>query len=166
MKRILFAGLLASALGAAVIPALAQTATPPAPQPMMEEGPYGKGRHGHGGPHGPGRLIDANFDNVIGDDEAASIADREFGRIDSDRNGALSEAEFTTVRGKGRWWDWTQTQDAGMTDGLKTKFAALDADKNASVTKTEFMADAKTRHAAADADKDGKVTPWEFRSQN
>ncbi len=165
MKRMILTAALASLLGAAVIPALAQTATPPqgAQPPMEERGHHGKGKHGHGG---RGNIIDANFDNVIGDDEAASLADREFNRIDSDRNGALTEAEFTAVRGKGRWLDWMQTQDAAMTDGLKAKFTALDADKNASVTKAEFMTDAKARYAAADADKDGKVTPWEFRAQN
>jgi hypothetical protein len=165
MKRFLIASIAASLLASA---AFAQTATPQPPaqeQQMMERGHHGKDRHGHG-PGGPRGLIDMNFDNVIGDDEAASMADREFQRIDGDRNGALSEAEFTAVRGKGRWFGWAQSQDQAMTDGLKAKFATLDADKNASVTKAEFFADARTRYASADADKDGKVTPWEFRAGN
>jgi EF hand len=165
MKLILIASLATSLLASA---AFAQTATPQPPaqdQQMMERGHHGKGRHGHG-PGGPRGLIDMNFDNVIGDDEAASLADREFDRIDSDRNGTLTETEFTAVRGKGRWLGWAQSQDQAMTDGLKAKFATLDADKNAGITKAEFLADAKTRYAAADADKDGKITPWEFRAAN
>jgi EF hand len=167
MKRVLIATALVSLFIAAAAPAFAQTATPqqPGAEQMMERGHHGIGRHGHG-PGGPRGLIDMNFDNVIGEDEAASLADRDFQRMDSDRNGALSEAEFSTLRGKGRWWNWAATQDQAVTDGFKAKFAALDQDKNASVSKAEFLADAKTRYAASDADKDGKITPWEFRAAN
>jgi EF hand len=168
MKNVIMAATLAALVGGGVAPALAQTATPPqgdAPQ-MMEQGHHGKGRHGHGGPGGRDGVIDANFDDVVGDDEAARIAERDFNRIDADRNGTLTQDEFTARRSRGGWLDWVQTQDAAITEVLKVKFAALDADKNASVTKAEFLADAKARYEAADADKDGKVSPWEFRAQN
>lgn len=169
MTRIFPAFAVIGLMSVSSVSALAQTATPPqadAP-PVMEQGHHGKGRHGDKGQHGGARMIDANFDNVIGDDEAAGLAEREFNHIDNDRNGTLTEAEFTVLRDRGHWWQqWTQTQDAGIADGLKAKFAALDADKNGSVTKAEFLVDAKARYAAADADKDGKVTPWEFRAQN
>lgn len=197
MKKIIIPAALAVLVGAAIIPALAQTTTPPpAPPPAAEQqdeqemdqmadtqgyghhrkrhrgmggeemGRHGMGGHGMGKHGGPGRMIDANGDNIIGDSEAASLADREFMRLDRDGSGDIAEAEFTTPRHRGGWWQWSQSQDAGITEGLKSKFTALDADKDAKVTKAEFMADAKTRFAAADADKDGKVNPWEFYAQN
>ncbi len=148
-------------------------------------GPDGEGwgRHGgrHGGKHagmgghgrhGGGRMmrvIDANADGVINDDEAASLADFAFMHMDRDRDGAVSEAEFSERRGPGRhgggWFSWLGKDEAeAVLKVRKDKFAALDADKNGSLSKTEFFADAKTKLAAADADKDGKVTPWEFRA--
>jgi EF hand len=180
MTRILTSLAAAGFLSVATVAVFAQNAPVPEPQQapqqqmgepqrqQMEFRHHGKGRHGHGGPGGMGRMIDANFDNVIGDDEAASLADREFMRLDQDRNGSVTEAEFTAPRGpQGRWWrQWTQSQDQAVADGLSAKFTTLDADKNGQVTKAEFLTDAKTRYAAADADKDGKVSPWEFRAAN
>ncbi len=131
------------------------------------KGGHGKGGHGKGGRHM--QMIDANGDGVIGDDEAATLADHAFNRIDSDGSGDVSVDEFSTVRG-GRhgWRNWfgSGAQNEAMTEGLKVKFTTLDADKDGKLTKAEFLADAKTRFAAADADKDGKVSPWEFRGQN
>ena len=132
----------------------------------------GMGGHGrHGGGHMM-RIIDANADGVINDDEAASMADFAFMRMDRDRDGAVSEAEFTEGRGPGGhgrhgggWFRWLAKDEAeAVLKVRKDKFASLDADKNGSVSKTEFFAEAKTKLAAADADKDGKVTPWEFRA--
>jgi Ca2+-binding EF-hand superfamily protein len=136
------------------------------------EGRHG-GRHegrGHGGRHGgPGmRMIDANADGAIGDDEAAAMADHAFNRMDDDRDGKVTEAEFAQgPRGKrGGWFNWSQAETDAVMKVRKDKFASLDANKDASLDKTEFFADAKARLTAADTDKDGKVTPWEFRAAN
>lgn len=115
------------------------------------------------------RIIDANGDGVIGDDEAAALADFAFMRMDRDRDGSLSEAEFVERRGPGRhggfWMRWLGKDEAdAVLKVRKDKFAALDADKNGNLSKTEFFADAKAKLAEADTDKDGKVTPWEFRA--
>jgi EF hand len=161
---------------ALAIPASAQdstTATPDTAQ-MADRGDGARGdrdgRHHGGGKHG-GRhmqMIDANGDGVIGDDEAAAIADHAFNRIDSDGSGELSVDEFSTVRGGHGWRNWfgSGAQSTAMVEGLKAKYATLDADKDGKLSKAEFLADAKVRFAAADADKDGKVSPWEFRGQN
>jgi hypothetical protein len=122
------------------------------------------GQH-HGGKHRL-TLVDLNADGVIGDDEAAVVAERIFGRLDRDNSGDLSEAEFTTLpRGRG-WWRMFGAQDEAVVEVLKAKYASIDSNKDQKVVKTEFLVDARARFQAADADKDGKVTPWEFRSQN
>lgn len=128
-------------------------------------------REGHGG-RGRGhmmRIIDANADGVINDDEAASLAEFTFMRMDRDRDGAVNETEFSERRGPGRhgggWFRWLAKDEAeAVLKVRKDKFVSLDADKNGSLSKMEFFADAKAKLAAADADKDGKVTPWEFRA--
>jgi hypothetical protein len=133
----------------------------------------GMGRHGgkhHGGKHGGRRgmhLIDTNNDGVIGEDEAASMAEFGFHRMDKDRDGKVTEAEFVAgPRGKrgGGWFNWNSDEKAAVEKVRKDKFATLDINKDASLDKAEFFADAKAKLAAADTDKDGKVSPWEFRA--
>ncbi len=166
MKKIIIPAALAVLVGAAIIPALAQTTTPPpAPPPAAEQqdeqemdqmadtqghghhrkrhhgmggeemGRHGMGGHGMGKHGGPGRMIDANGDNIIGDSEAAVMADQGFMRLDRDQSGDVDESEFTTVRKRGGWWNWSGAQAEGATEGLKAKFATLDADKNSKVSK-------------------------------
>ncbi len=164
-------------LSAATSVALAQQANDAPPPPDMSEvdgGPHGEGRDGgrHHGKHGKGhggkgmRIIDANNDGVIGEDEAAALADRAFMRMDDDRDGKVTEAEFTQgPRGKrGGWFNWNSDEAAAVQKVRTEKFAALDTNKDKSLDKAEFFADAKAKLAAADTDKDGKVSPWEFRA--
>ena len=137
----------------------------------MGEG-RGMGHHGgkhHGGKHGRGRgmqMIDVNNDGVIGEDEAAALADRAFMRMDDDRDGKVTEAEFISgPRGKrGGWFNWNSDEKAAVEKVRKDKFTSLDANKDGSLDKTEFFVEAKAKLAAADTDKDGKVSPWEFRA--
>lgn len=151
-------------------------APPPAAE-QMDDGPDGghddghRGKRHHGGPGERGgrqMLIDVNADGIINDDEAAVLADHAFNRMDENRDGSLTETEFTTPRGhRGGWFNWGNSDEtAAVLKVRKDKFATLDTDKNATINKVEFFADAKAKLAAADTDKDGKVTPWEFRAQN
>jgi EF hand len=129
---------------------------------------HGGDRDGGRGHHGGMRMIDLNGDGIISEDEAANLVDAAFQHMDADGDGTLTEAEFTAgPRGHhGGWFNWSTAESAAVTKVRKDKFTAMDTDKNASISKAEFFADAKTRLAAADTDKDGKVTVWEFRSQN
>lgn len=155
----------------AATPLLAQE-QPPAPQGEMHDqggGWWGKG-HGHGKNHGEGRggrgmrMIDANSDGMIGADEAAAMADRMFMRMDEDRDGSLTEAEYSTPpRGK-RWFGWGQAEADAVLKVRKEKFAALDTVKDGKLSKAEFFVESQQMFASADTDKDGKVTPWEFRA--
>lgn len=143
------------------------------PGRMMGEGGGRMMGEGRGG----GRMmamLDTNGDGAIGDDEAAAIADRMFSRIDANGDGVISQEEFTSgPRGRGmkqggswRAWLGLSSDEAAAVQKVRAdKFAALDTDKNGSLSKQEFFAEAKARFAAADTDKDGKVTPWEFRAQ-
>jgi EF hand len=134
----------------------------------MMGGDHGKGHHrgGHGGKHGGMRMIDANNDGIIGEDEAAGMADHAFLRMDDDADGKLTEAEFSAgPRGKhGGWFNWSKAESDAVMKVRKDTFASLDSNKDQSLDKTEFFAEAKAQLAAADTDKDGKVTPWEFRA--
>lgn len=129
-------------------------------------GKHHGGKHGgRGGKHGM-RMIDTNSDGAISEDEAASMAEHGFQRMDRDGDGKVTEAEFTQGRhGKrGGWFNWNSEEKAAVEKVRNDKFATLDVNKDASLDKTEFFAEAKAKLAAADLDKDGKVTPWEFRA--
>jgi hypothetical protein len=163
----------------AVTAASAQQAQTPVPEQTQTKDAYGSfemadrgeghgphGRHSVEGKHG-GRgmhMIDANGDGVIGDDEAAGLAEHRFNRLDRDRDGNITETEFTSPPRRG-WHAWFGSAESeAVMKVRKEKFAALDTNKNLGVDKAEFLAEAKAKLAAADTDKDGKVTPWEFRA--
>jgi Ca2+-binding EF-hand superfamily protein len=156
--------------------AVAQQANDAPPPPGMENndgdmGHGGKHHGGRGGKHGNrhgGRgmqMIDANNDGIIGEDEAAALADHAFQRMDNDGDGKVTEAEFVAgPHGKRGWFDWNSAETAAVQKVRSDKFATLDVNKDKSLDKVEFFADAKAKLAAADTDKDGKVSPWEFRA--
>jgi opacity protein-like surface antigen len=176
MNKVIIVITLAALLGTAIAPAMAQTAGEPDQQTQLADRGDGDGNGGrhhgkdrHGDRHGGGhmRIIDSNNDGVIGEDEAASIAEHMFNRMDANADGVVTETEYTTLPHAHFWSNWLNSAEVAAVEKVrKEKFASLDADKNASMSKPEFFADAKARLAAADTDKDGKVTPWEFRSQN
>jgi hypothetical protein len=176
LKLALASTLLAGTVGFAT----AQTADqPPPPQDEMMMADRGGDRDGHGGWHrgrGHGerggrmmRMIDANGDGFIGDDEAAAMADRVYMRLDQNNDGSVDKAEFATPHRRGgirAWFGFGADELAAVQKVREEKFATQDADKDGKLTKAEFFADAKARLAAADTDKDGKVSPWEFRAAN
>jgi hypothetical protein len=160
--------------------ASAQTAEqPPAPDSEMMMADRGDGDGHRGGWHrGKGhgerggrmmRMIDANGDGTISEDEAAAMADRMYTRLDQNNDGFLDKSEFAMPHRHGgirAWFGFGADELAAVQKVREDKFVALDADKDGKLTKAEFFAEAKGRLAAADTDKDGKVSPWEFRAAN
>ncbi len=110
--------------------------------------------------------IDSDGDGLIGDGEAAAMAEAAFSFMDGDGDGQLSDEEFLNGHMGWRWGRaLNRERQKVMQDFRKTRFIEMDADKNSKVSQAEFMASAKLRFQAADSDKDGKVTPWEFHAQ-
>lgn len=126
-------------------------------------GRHGEGRGGHRG-HGM-MIIDANSDGFIGPDEAASLADGMFMRLDQNRDNVLDETEATAGPGNHGWRAWFgSAAPADVTAKLKTAFTERDTDKDGKVSKVEFMNFAQAKYASLDTAKDGKVSPWAFRA--
>ena len=120
-------------------------------------------------PNAPGRgrfaSIDANEDGVISDEEAASQADMIFTVIDANDDGSLTIEEFMAVR-MGPQVSVNPDREAAMQARKAARFDPMDADKNGSVSKSEFIATSKAHFDSADTNGDGKVSPWEMRSRD
>ncbi len=185
--------LLISVVAALASPAMAQMGPGYGPQPQWggwlpwqgyPNGPmmgwgqgYGMGPEGSGygmmlgwvDPNVPGRgrfaLIDANEDGVVSGEEAASHADMTFTAMDTDDDGRMTLEEFMAVR-LGPQFGINESREAAMQARKQARFDPMDADKDGTVSKAEFMAASKAHFDAADADGDGKVTPWEMRTSN
>lgn len=116
----------------------------------------------------PGRgrfsIVDVDQNGIVSDEEAASSADEVFSAMDLDDNGELSKDEYMTIR-MGPQDGWNTERQAAREAAKEAQFDALDLDKNGTVSRADFIANAKAHFDAADKDGDGKVTPWEWRSE-
>jgi Ca2+-binding EF-hand superfamily protein len=91
------------------------------------------------------QLLDPDSDGTVDLDETRKAASTLFDRLDRNRNGSLNKRELG-----GR-----VTQE---------EFAAVDADKDGSLSKNEYLAVVERRFKAADQGNDGKLTEKELRS--
>ena len=57
-------------------------------------------------------------------------------------------------------------RQAAMQEAKSARYGTMDADKDGSVSKEEFLGAAQSHYGSADGDADGKVSPWEYRRQN
>jgi Ca2+-binding EF-hand superfamily protein len=91
------------------------------------------------------QLLDPDNDGTVELDEAKKAASALFDRLDRNRNGTLNKREL---------------------GGRVTpqEFAVADADKDGSLSKTEYLTVVEKRFKAVDSNNDGKLTEKELRS--
>jgi len=114
----------------------------------QEGGGFGRGRGGLLG--GMLRSADANKDGIITLDEALAAGEKEFARLDRNRDGGVDKADGDATRKE-------------MTDyGVKRFIHHYGADKDGKVTREQFNKKAAERFAMMDLDNDGKITRQEM----
>ena len=91
------------------------------------------------------QLLDPDNDGTVDLDEAKKAASALFDRLDRNRSGTLNKREL---------------------GGRVTpqEFAVADADKDGSLSKTEYLMVVEKRFKAVDSNNDGKLTEKELRS--
>ncbi|HEY0628125.1 MAG TPA: hypothetical protein VGD23_02240, partial [Sphingomicrobium sp.] len=77
-------------------------------------------------------------DNVMTRSEAVALVREHFGRIDADRDGAITTAEATEVHGKMRGDRKTHRIERRLKRDPNEAFERLDADKNGAISREEF----------------------------
>ena len=120
--------------------------------------------------------MDANKDGKIDSADKAARQAQRFAKLDTDKNGAISQSEFATAhadrgdrmgkRGEGKRRMGKRGGKHGMHGmhrGMGMK--AVDANKDGVVTRAEFNAAAMARFAKADTDGNGMVTKAERAAQ-
>lgn len=134
---------------------------------MMGGGP---GMMGKGGPGMQQRMaeIDTDKDGAISEAEMTAFHDARFAALDTDKDGAISEAEFTSAAPQGFGYG-ARNPDAmpqGMQDMMKERrtfmFRGFDADNSGAIERSEFAAHHEPRFDMMDANGDGKVTADEM----
>lgn len=113
------------------------------------------GDHGRGGPGGRGEhhlaAADANNDGAITREEFLARPSQMFDRLDTDRNGVISQAERTAMQEQRGAWR------AGMNP---------DANGDGTVSRDEFGAAGAAMFGRLDANGDGQVTQEERPSRH
>jgi EF hand len=116
--------------------AFAQSAPPPAGDPMLSNGPP---------------IWDANHDGVFTCDEWKKYADRIFTSADRNRDGKLDPSEFESVR----------KADAMLADA---DFGYFDEDQDGKITRKEFVDKPSAFILRFDRNGDCRVTPDEIKA--
>lgn len=97
--------------------------------------------------------LDADGDGTVSRREFEIARAADFRRLDRDRDGALTEAEFLG------------DQEAGPARNRRAeRYAEIDADGDGLVREDEYFAFGRRQFTAFDANGDGRVTPAEFRA--
>ena len=108
--------------------------------------------------------VDQDHDGIVTPDEAASVRERLFLDMDSNRDEDLSEDEYLRMRmGPGRFFGSGGSRHEDMARLLATGYTPMDKDGDGIVGKIEFMTSGETLYAASDSDGDGLVTVREYQ---
>jgi hypothetical protein len=112
---------------------------------------------------GPGRgaglmAFDLNGDGAVAKAETEQVQAERFAKIDTDKNGYLSEAEFkahhAAMRAAAGGAERDRPDKDGAQGGVRPK---MDADKDGKVSLAEFKAAPWARMQRFDANGDGKI---------
>ena len=108
--------------------------------------------------------MDANDDGVLDQADRAAARRQAFDTIDTDKDGAISFAEFDARRGE-RGAARADSRRPGGERGLARRGGrgTADADRDGTVTQAEFTTAALARFDRADADRDGTISREERR---
>lgn len=101
--------------------------------------------------------LDANGDGAVSRQEFRIARAADFRRLDADRDGTLTEAEFL-----GRGAD----PESPVTRRRRARFAALDADGDGRVTQPEYFEFGARQFRGRDANGDGRISPDELRARH
>ncbi len=121
--------------------------------------------------------MDANDDGTLNDSDKAAMLAKRFAAIDTDKNGAISQAEFMAAhemlgerrmsRREKRMEHRTmgkRYEREGGRDGRMDIMARADSNGDKAISQSEFRAAAEARFAKADTNKDGRITPDERKA--
>ena len=121
--------------------------------------------------------MDANGDGTLNDGDKTAMLAKRFAAIDTDKNGAISQAEFAAahdMRGERRADRREKRMEhrkmskrhkrEGGSDGRMDMMALADSNGDKAISQPEFRAAAEARFAKADTNKDGRITPDERKA--
>lgn len=121
--------------------------------------------------------MDANGDGTLNDGDKAAMLAKRFAAIDTDKNGAISQAEFMAaheMRGERRMSRREKRMEhrkmskrhehEGGRGGRMDIMARADSNGDKAISQPEFRAAAEARFAKADTNKDGRITPDERKA--
>jgi hypothetical protein len=122
-------------------------------------------------------MMDANADGTLNEGDKTAMLAKRFAAIDTDKNGAISQAEFMAahdMRGERRADRREKRMEhrkmgkrherEGGRDGRMDIMARADSDGDKAISQPEFRAAAEARFAKADTNKDGSITPDERKA--
>ena len=122
-------------------------------------------------------MMDANGDGTLNDSDKTAMLAKRFAAIDTDKNGAISQAEFAAahdMRGEHRADRREKRMEHGKMgkrhereggrDGRMDIMARADSNGDKAISQPEFRAAAEARFAKADTNKDGRITPDERKA--
>jgi Ca2+-binding EF-hand superfamily protein len=121
--------------------------------------------------------MDANADGTLNEGDKTAMLAKRFAAIDTDKNGAISQAEFMAAhemlgerrmsrrekRMEHRKMGKRHAREGGR-DGRMDIMARADSNGDKAISQSEFRAAAEARFAKADTNKDGSISPDERKA--
>ena len=122
-------------------------------------------------------MMDANADGTLNEGDKAAMLAKRFAAIDTDKNGAISQAEFAAahdMRGERRADRREKRMEhrkmgkrhkrEGGRDGRMDIMARADSNGDKAISQPEFRAAAEAHFAKEETKKDGSITPDERKA--